>query len=78
MKFAIYATSVEGCLEIFNFNTIEELMNFKNERGHSIIIEHNNAYQEDIDLVRKYNSRVSITELVTIPNAIEIYDDYRE
>ena len=78
MKFAIYATSAEGCLDILNFNTIEELMNFQNEVGHEIIIGPNYAYQEDINLVRKYNPKVNVTELVTIPNAIEIYDDYRE
>lgn len=78
MKFAIYKTSVDDCIEIRSFNTVEELMKFRQRNEHDIILTRNFAYKEDVDMVKEWNPRVSANELVTIPYAIEIYDDYRE
>lgn len=77
MKFAIYKTSVDDCIEIRSFNTIEELMKFRQDND-DLIITRNFAYKEDVDMVKEWNPKVSADELVTIPYAIEIYDDYRE
>ena len=77
MKFAIYKTSVDDCIEIRSFNTVEELMKFRQDND-DLIITRNFAYKEDVDMVKEWNPRVSADELVTIPYAIEIYDDYRE
>jgi len=78
MKFAIYKTSVDDCIEIRSFNTVEELMKFRQRNENDIILTRNFAYKEDVDMVKEWNPRVSADELVTIPYAIEIYDDYRE
>ena len=77
MKFAIYKTSVDDCIEIRSFNTVEELMKFRQDND-DLIITRNFAYKEDVDMVKEWNPKVSADELVTIPYAIEIYDDYRE
>ena len=78
MKFAIYKTSVDDCIEIRSFNTVEELMKFRQRNENDIILTRNFAYKENVDMVKELNPRVSANELVTIPYAIEIYDDYRE
>lgn len=79
MKFAITAASKDDYYMIKEFNTIEELIAFYHESGHSIIIEPNMAYQEkDLDLVQEYNPRIDAKELTAIPYAINIYDDYME
>lgn len=78
MKFAIYKTSSHECIGIRNFNTTEELIRFKEENENEIIIMDNPTYQEDIEIAKVYHSKVDTDELVTIPYAIEIYDDYRE
>lgn len=78
MKFAIYKTSADDCVGIRSFNTVEELMKFRQDNEHDIIITRNFAYKEDIDMVKEWNPKVSADELVTLPYAIEIYDDYRE
>ena len=77
MKFAIYKTSVDDCIEIRSFNTVEELMKFRQDND-DLIITRNFAYKEDVDMVKEWNPKVSADELVTIPYAIEIYDDYCE
>lgn len=78
MKFAIYKTSSDECEGIRNFNTVEELMRFKKQNKNPIIIMDNLLYREDVKSVREYNPKVDADELITIPYAIEIYDDYRE
>ena len=78
MKFAIYKTSVDDCVGIRSFNTVEELMKFRQDNEHDIIITRNFAYKEDVDMVKEWNPKVSADELVALPYAIEIYDDYRE
>ena len=78
MKFAIYKTSADDCVGIRSFNTVEELMKFRQDSKNDIIITCNFAYKEDVDMIKEWNPKVSAEELVTIPYAIEIYDDYRE
>lgn len=78
MKFAIYKTSSDECEGIRSFNTGEELLRFKKQNKNPIIIMDNLLYREDVKMVREYNPKVNADELVTIPYAIEIYDDYRE
>ena len=78
MKFAIYKTSSDECEGIRSFNTVEELMKFKKQNKNPIIIMDNLLYREDVKIVREYNPKVDADELITIPYAIEIYDDYRE
>lgn len=78
MKFAIYKTSSDECEGIRSFNTAEELWKFKKQNKNPIIIMNNLLYREDVKMVREYNPKVDANELVTIPYAIEIYDDYRE
>lgn len=78
MKFAIYKTSADDCVGIRSFNTVEELMKFRQDNEHDIILTRNFAYKEDVDMIKEWNPKVSADELVTIPYAIEIYDDYRE
>ena len=77
MKFAIYKTSADDCVGIRSFNTVEELMKFRQDND-DIILTRNFAYKEDVDMVKEWNPKVSAAELVAIPYAIEIYDDYRE
>ena len=78
MKFAIYKTSSDECEGIRSFNTVEELIRFKKQNKNPIIIMDNIAYRDDAEIVRKWNPKVDADELVAIPYAIEIYDDYRE
>lgn len=78
MKFAIYKTSTDECVGIRNFNTVEELMKFRQCNKNDIIITINLLYNEDVNAVKEWNPKVSADELVAIPYAIEIYDDYRE
>lgn len=78
MKFAIYKTSADDCVGIRSFNTVEELMKFRQDNENDIIITRNFAYKEDVDTVKEWNPKVSADELVALPYAIEIYDDYRE
>ena len=78
MKFAITATTSDEYFDIKDFQTIDELMRFKQEVKHDLIITTNFSYKRDVEFVRKLNPKVNATELVTIPYAIEIYDDYRE
>lgn len=78
MKFAITATTSDEYFDVKDFQTIDELMRFKQEVKHDLIITINCSYKEDIEFVRELNPKVNATELVTIPYAIEIYDDYRE
>lgn len=78
MKFAIYRTSSDGCEAIRNFNTVEELIRFKKQEKHSIIIMGNPAYRENVKIVKKWNPKVDTNELIATPYAVEIYDDYRE
>lgn len=78
MKFAIYKTSSDECEGIRSFNTVEELMKFKKQNEYPIIIMDNLLYREDVKEVREWNPKVDADELVAIPYAIEIYDDYRE
>lgn len=78
MKFAITATTNDEYFDIKDFQTIDELMHFRREAKNDLIITINCAYKEDVDFVRELNPKVNAAELVTIPYAIEIYDDYRE
>lgn len=78
MKFAITATTSDEYFNIKDFQTIDELMRFKQEVKHDLIITINCSYKEDIEFVRELNPKINAAELVTIPYAIEIYDDYRE
>lgn len=78
MKFAIYKTSVDECVGIHNFNTVEELMKFRQHNKNDIIITINPAHKEDVDIVKEWNPKVNADELVALPYAIEIYDTYRE
>ncbi len=78
MKFAITATTSDEYFDVKDFQTIDELMRFKQEVKHDLIITINFSYKRDIEFVRELNPKVNATELVTIPYAIEIYDDYRE
>ena len=78
MKFAITATTSDEYFNIKDFQTIDELMRFKREVKHDLIITINGSYKEDVQFVQELNPKVNAAELVTIPYAIEIYDDYRE
>lgn len=78
MKFAIYKTSSDECEGICSFNTVGELIRFKKQNNNPIIIMDNIAYRDDAEIVREWNPKVDADELVAIPYAIEIYDDYRE
>ena len=78
MKFAIYKTSSDECEGIRSFNTVEELIRFKKQNKNPIIIMDNIAYRDDAEIVREWNPKVDADELVALPYAIEIYDDYRE
>ena len=78
MKFAITATTSDEYFDIKDFQTIDELMRFKQKVKHDLIITINFSDKRDIEFVQKLNPKVNAAELVTIPYAIEIYDDYRE
>lgn len=78
MKFAITATTNDEYFDIKDFQTIDELMRFQREAKNDLIITINCAYKEDVDFVQELNPKVNAAELVKIPYAIEIYDDYRE
>ncbi len=67
MKFVITRTSSDKPYEsIKEFKTIDQLMKFKKQEKHALIITDNFFYKEDIP------------EIADIPYEIEIYDDYRE
>ena len=57
-------------------NTVVE--NKVSENKNPIIIMDNLAYRDDAEIVREWNPKVDADELVALPYAIEIYDDYRE
>ena len=78
MKFAITATTSDEYFNIKDFQTIDELMRFRQQTKHDLIITINCSYKEDVQFVQELNPKVNAAELVTIPYAIEIYDDYRE
>lgn len=78
MKFAITATTSDEYFDIKDFQTIDELMRFRQETKNDLIITINCSYREDIEFAQELNPKVNAIELVKIPYAIEIYDDYRE
>lgn len=68
MKFVITRVSSDKAYEsIKNFETVDQLIKFKKQVEHSLIIT-NNLFYEGND----------IPEISDIPYEIEIYDDYRE
>lgn len=68
MKFVITRTSSDKAYEsIKNFETVDQLIKFKKQVEHSLIITNNFFYKEN-----------DIPEISDIPYEIEIYDDYRE
>lgn len=68
MKFVITRTSSDKPYEsIKKFKTIDQLIKFKKQEKHSLIITDNFFYKEN-----------DIPEISDIPYEIEIYDDYRE
>lgn len=79
MKFIITRTSDDNYLnvEVKDFSSIESLINFVDEVG-DIIIQENFWYQEDGSALKKYFPHLDVNKMVSIPYAIEIYDDYRE
>lgn len=68
MKFIIKRTSSnEPYDDIKNFETIDQLLKFKKQVKHDLIITNNFFYKENF-----------VPEIADIPYEIEIYDDYRE
>lgn len=68
MKFVIAKTSSDKPYEsIKNFETIDELIKFKEQVKNDLIITDNFFYKENF-----------VSEIADIPYAIEIYDTYRE
>ena len=68
MKFVIQKTFSDKPYEsIENFETIDQLMKFKEQVKNELIITDNFFYKEDF-----------VPEIADIPYVIEIYDDYRE
>ena len=68
MKFVITRTSSDKSYEsIKNFETIDQLMKFRKQVKHDLVITNNFFYKEN-----------DIPEISDIPYEIEIYDDYRE
>jgi hypothetical protein len=68
MKFVITRTSSDKSYEsIKNFETIDQLMKFRKQVKHDLVITSNFFYKEN-----------DIPEISDIPYEIEIYDDYRE
>lgn len=78
MKFALTKTNRDDYYNIKDFKTIEELIAFQEGAECPIIILPNACYGESIEIVKEYNPCVDANELITIPYAIEIYNDYRE
>lgn len=78
MKFALTKTNRDDYYDIKDFETIEELIAFKKRAKCPIIILSNSCYGESIKITKEYNPCVDANELITIPYAIEIYNDYRE
>lgn len=68
MKFVIKRTSSnEPYDDIKNFETIDQLLKFRKQVKHDLIITSNFFYKENF-----------VPEIADIPYEIEIYDDYRE
>ena len=68
MKFTIQRTSSDKPYEsIKNFETIDQLIEFKEQVKNDLIITDNFFYKENF-----------VSEIADIPYAIEIYDTYRE
>lgn len=68
MEFVIKRTSSnEPYDDIKNFETIDQLLKFKKQVKHDLIITNNFFYKENF-----------VPEIADIPYEIEIYDDYRE
>lgn len=68
MEFVIKRTSSnEPYDDIKNFETIDQLLKFKKQVKHDLIIANNFFYKENF-----------VPEIADIPYEIEIYDDYRE
>ena len=80
MKFVITRTSDNDYIEVKEFSTLEELIDFRNEVG-QLVISRNfwyNAGKEGIENIKKWYPNINAEEIVSIPNGIEIYDSYRE
>ncbi len=68
MKFVIQRTSSNKPYEsIKNFETIDQLIKFKEQVKNELVITDNFFYKENF-----------VPEIADIPYVIEIYDDYRE
>lgn len=68
MKFVIKRiSSNEPYDDIKNFETIDQLLKFKKQVKHDLIITNNFFYKENF-----------VPEIADIPYEIEIYDGYRE
>ena len=68
MKFVIKRTSSnEPYDDIKNFETIDQLLKFRKQVKHDLIITNNFFYKENF-----------VPEIADIQYEIEIYDDYRE
>ena len=68
MKFVIARTSSDKPYEsIKNFETIDQLIEFREQVKNDLIITDNFFYKEDF-----------VPEIADIPYVIEIYDDYCE
>ena len=79
MKFVITRTS-NGCPHIETFDTLQDLINFSEIIDEELIIGSNFWYNQSISSCAKccHVSEALASEIVTIKNTIEIYDDYRE
>ena len=79
MKFVLTRTSSDDYLGVKDFSTAEELVSFMRKQKHPLIIGHNFAFNEDIEMVQEGCARgVDAHEVAATPYNIEIYDGYRE
>lgn len=79
MKFVVTRTS-NTTPYVKTFDTIQDIINFSKAMNQELIIKPNFWYNEPIPSCAKYCdiSETLASEIVTIKNEIEIYDDYRE
>jgi hypothetical protein len=79
MEFVVTHASSNGFYcSIKTFTSITELVDYMNKQDSSLIIEPNFWYGEPISEVQKIFPGEDVEKIVSIPNAIKVYDDYIE
>ena len=77
MLFVVTRAS-NNILEIKDFASVADLIQFQKEQQNPIILQENYWFQENPQYLKKWHPHVDANTIVTIPYELKIYDDYIE